>query len=98
MAVVFRQQFYTTSKAIENSQILITGYAITDSEAGDEVKVEAEDKIEAGVGTGRKKGHPKPHGCIFKAPFGPECIYDPNSRPPSPDLIFGWDWTVWIFG
>jgi len=76
----------------------MTGYAITNFGAGDEVEVEAEDEIEAGGETSREKGHPKLHGCDFKTSFGPERIYDLNSRPPSPDLTFAWDWTVWTLG
>ena len=76
----------------------MTGYTIIGFGAGDEVKVEAEDEVETGEETGRNEGHPKFHGCLFETSFGSGCIYDLNSRAPSVDLNFAWDWTVWIFG
>lgn len=71
-------------KVTDNSQILMTGYAIIDFRGGneDETKVETRGEAEVGVKTGRNKGHPKLHGCIFGTSFGPGCIYDLDPRPP----------------
>ena len=76
----------------------MAGYGIADFGAGDEVEVETEDKVEGAGETGPNQGHPKAHGCLSDTSSGPERIYDLTSHPPSSDLIFAWDWTVWTFG
>jgi len=85
----------TLVQIAENSQISMTGYVITRFGAGDEVKEITEVKVET---TGRNEGHPKLHGCSPESLPVPERIYDLSSRPPSPDMIFARDLTVWIFG
>jgi hypothetical protein len=73
-------------------------YGIADFGVGDEAEVEAEDKVEDGGETSPNQGHPKAHGCLSATSSGLERIYDSTSRPPSPDLTFARDWTVWTFG
>ena len=72
----------------------MTGYTVTDFEAGDEMRVEGQDEVEVRREAGRNEGHPKLHGGTFEISFGLGRMYGLNPHPLSAGLTFALNWTV----
>jgi hypothetical protein len=75
----------TVFQVTNGLQTLMAGYATVNPGVGNEVEMETKDGVRVREELGRKNGHPKVQGCVFKL-VRSEGTRDLDSRPSSWNL------------